>query len=484
MESSEQRIRVKLIALFVVICAFIPGVRDALFRDLWFDEALTAGEFMRLPVSGVYFGYVIPNNQIIYTICLKFWNELYPGGLSPDLYWRLFTVLCAALTVAVIFCRWRKRYGLAAPVLVLFAFCGSLPFEIYATAVRGYMLSMLWIVLCLEAARLWVLRPGWRAGAAYFSFSLLAVGTIPSNLLVLAGIVIFLFPGFGFKKVCKWQFIYLAAAPVLAAALFYLPLSRKVAKILTLHEGWDSGFGVLRMVYSSFAVAFLPLLIAAAAGAAIYFRKRKNAKFLWALLLLLIPVPMVFLRSPAPFPRVFVTMWPLWMLLLCAGLRHFLAFCRMRRKHLLAAGVLLAASFGWGMLCHNYSEFLSRVFHRGENLDDFFTPYYMAADYKPWTLVQKVKEISGEKAIPVYVTFNAEPCVLMLYGSMAGIDPRRWLFDGPRGKVQYLPPGSWILLKTEELKRGELEKIKNRFGLKAARPRFENGVYSAFQAVN
>jgi hypothetical protein len=483
MNDSKQRIRINLIAFFVVICGFIPGVRDALFRDLWFDEALTAGEFMSLPVSGIYLGYVIPNNQIIYTLCLKFWNELYPGNLSPDLYWRLFTVLCAAFTVAVICSRWRRRYGLLAPVLVLFAFCCSLPFEIYATAIRGYMLSMLWIVLSLEAARLWVLKPNWRTGTAYFIFSLLAVGTIPSNLLALAGIVIFLFPYFGFRKVLKWKFIYLAAAPLLAAALFYLPLSKRVAKIMTLHEGWESGFGVLRMVYSSFAIAFLPLLIAALAGSVIYFKKKKNAKFLWPLLILLIPVPVVFLRSPAPFPRVFVTMWPLWMLLLCAGLRHFLAFFRMRRKHLVAAGLLLAASIGWGMLCHNYSESLSGVFHRGENLDDFFTPYYMADDYKPWTLVQKVKEVSGKNEIPVYVTFNAEPCVLTLYGSMAGINPRRWLFDGPRGKIPSLPPGSWILLKTYELKRGELENIKKRFQLKTVVPLFENGVYSVFRAV-
>ncbi|MDD5596878.1 MAG: hypothetical protein PHV82_02970, partial [Victivallaceae bacterium] len=363
MNDSKKRIRINLLALFVVVCGFIPGVRDALFRDLWFDEALTAGEFMQLPFGAVYRNYVIPNNQIIYTICLKLWNELYPGNLSVDMYWRLFTVLCAALTVAVICFRWRKRYGLLAPVLVVFAFCCSLPFAIYATAVRGYMLSMLWIVLSLEAARIRVFKPNWRTGAAYFVFSLLAVGTIPSNLLALGAIVIFLFPYFGFKKILKWKFIYLAAAPLLATALFYLPISRRVAQILKLHEGWDSSFAVLGMVYSSFSVAFLPLLVAALAGAVIYFRKRKNAKFLWVLLILLLPVPVAFLRSPAPFPRVFVTLWPLWMLLLCAGLRHFTAFCRLHGKHLFAVVFLLAASIGWGMFCHKYSASLSGIFH-------------------------------------------------------------------------------------------------------------------------
>ena len=137
--SLNDRNRIHFIAIFMVVCGFILGVRDALFRELWFDEALTIGEFMYLPtIAAVYRNYVIPNNHIIYTIFLKFWNELYPSGLSLDFYWRLFTVLTAAVTVGVIFERWRKRYGIITLALVLFAFSYSLPFEIYSTAVREY----------------------------------------------------------------------------------------------------------------------------------------------------------------------------------------------------------------------------------------------------------------------------------------------------------------------------------------------------------
>ncbi len=483
---SNDRNRIHFIAIFMVVCGFILGVRDALFRELWFDEALTIGEFMYLPtIAAVYRNYVIPNNHIIYTIFLKFWNELYPSGLSLDFYWRLFTVLSAAITVGVIFERWRKRYGIITLALVLFAFSYSLPFEIYSTAVRGYMLSMLWIVLSVEFARSWVQKPDWRAGAGYFIFCLLAVGTISSNLLALAGIVIFFFPYFGFKKVFKWKFIYLAAAPLAATALFYLPLSQKIAGILRTREGWGSGLDVIRVVYSSFAIAFLPLIIVAAAGGIIYLSRVKNRKFLWTLLILLVPLPVVFLRSPAPFPRVFITLWPLWILLLCAGLRHFMASCRVWNKQLIMAGFLLAASIGWGMFCHNYRGFLAKAFHGEQHLDDFFNPYYMAPEYKPWSLIQKIKKVAGENEIPVYLSFNAEPYVIMLYGRMAGINPDRWIFDkpNPRAKVLSLAPGTWILIKTIELKRGELENIKKRFGIKTE-PLFQNGVYSAFQIVN
>ncbi|MDD5699022.1 MAG: hypothetical protein PHH77_10445 [Victivallaceae bacterium] len=484
-DGGKMRRRMRWIAAAVVTGVFILGIRDALFRELWFDEALTVGQFMELPTVGaVYRNYTIPNNHIIYTVGLKLWNYFTPAWLAPDCYWRLFTVLTAAAAVGIIFGRWRKRYGTMATALVLSALCCSLPFEIYATAVRGYMLSMLWIVLALECARNWVFGSDWRAGTGYFLFCLAAVGTIPSNLLALAGIVIFFFPYFGFRKIFDWKFVYLALIPLTATVLFYLPLSRNVARILKSHEGWDCPAAVLRAVYSGFALAFLPVALASLAGGVIYLRRKGKPKFLWPLLILLFPLPAVLLRSPAPFPRVFLALWPLWMLLLAAGLRHLMAGLRTLPRQLLAGGILLAATAGWGTACHHYRAPAAEVFHGNGNLDDFFNPYYMHSEYHPWNLVQKIKTAAGNRPIPVYVSFNAEPYVIVLYGRMAGISPARWRFDNPRGKVAGLPPGAWILLKTEELKRGEPENIRARFGIKALEPMFTEGVYTVFQTGN
>ena len=477
--SFKNRSRIYLLALFVVACGFILGIRDALFRELWFDEALTIGDFMFLPdITAIYHNYVIPNNHIVYTMFLKLWNELYVPGFAVDFYWRLFSVLAAALSVGVMFERWRKRYGIIALSLVLFAFCYSLPFEIYSTAIRGYMLSMLWIVLCVEFARSWVFKADWRAGAGYFIFSLLAVGTIPSNLLALGGIVVFFFPYFGFKKVFKWKFIYLAAAPLAVTALFYLPISRQVAGILKLREGWGSGFAVVRVVYSSFLLAFFPLAIAAVVGAAVYFYRAKNRKFLWPLLIFLIPLAIVFIREPAPFPRVFVTLWPVWILLLCAGLRHFTAICRKRKNHLFVAMFLLAAVIGWGMFCHNYKGTLARVCHGENHLDDYFSPYYMAPEHKPWALIQKIKELAGDSGVPVFISFNAEPGVITLYSRMAGIKSVNWIFDRPKHKLLLLPQGSCIVCRENEI-----QYIKKRFGIKTE-PLFQNGAYFVLKTVD
>ena len=486
LSNSKKRKRFYWAALFIVLFSFILGVRDAVFRDLWFDEALTIGEFMQLPTIGtIYSHYIIPNNHIIYTISLKIWDQLYSPFCSPDLYWRLFTVLTSVVLVVIIFTRWRKRYGTLSVTLLLFAFCLSLPFSIYSTAVRGYMLSMLWIVVCYEFARAWTNRPSWNSGTGYFVFSLLAVGTIPSNLLALGAIVILFFPRFGFKKVLSWKFIFLALAPLAATALFYLPLSERVVAIMKLREGWWNAWSVARVVYSSFIIAFLPLLIASLTGAVIFLKRRKNRKYLWGLLVVLMPLAIVFMRAPAPFPRVFLCLWPVWMLMTAAGLTHLIAAIPKRKFRLLLVLALFLASFSWTQLCNTNRGFLADTLHDKGNMDDFFNPYYMSPDYKPWNLIQNIQKLSGEKKVPIYVTFTAEPCVVSLYGRMAGIDPRLWLFDRPSrfGKVEYLPRPVWILLKQSELKGGKLEELQKRFKISNFEPVYSNKVYALFEVI-
>lgn len=139
---------------------------------------------------------------------------------------------------------------------------------------------------------------------------------------------------------------------------------------------------------------------------------------------------------------------------------------------------LLAASFGWGLLCHNYKDNFKRIFHKEQHLDDFFSPYYMASKHKPWSLIQKIKTLTGDNEISVYLSFNAEPCVITLYSRMAGINSINWIFDRPRHKVSILPDGIWIVCRKDEI-----QGIKKRFKIKT-RPLFQNGFYSVFQVVS
>ena len=49
-----------------------------------------------------------------------------------------------------------------------------------------------------------------------------------------------------------------------------------------------------------------------------------------------------------------------------------------------------------------------------------------------------------------YLTFNSDPWPLMFYLRLNGISEKPFLFDGPRGMVNELPPNTGVILKSDE----------------------------------
>lgn len=427
-------------ALCIVVLYF---TRDGIFRQLWFDEALTVMNFMALPGPvEIYHNYVIPNNHIVYTVLLKFWVYAYQPVVAFDVHLRLFSLVIALAAFAIMFVRWRKRCGTCPVALVCACFAFSLPFGIYSVAVRGYMLSFLLIVASLEFARQWIVRPNWKTGAAYFIISLLAVGTIPSNIIAL-GAVVLCFAEFPLKnKKLIAGYLFLAIIPLIALALFYLPISRGVSRVMALKEGWPDGVAAMTVLYLSWAVSFLPVIVSAI-FAAPWLLKRKHSwmKALSLVIVVLLPVPFFLIISPAPFPRVFFAIWPVWMYLLCRGLGHLFALARLKQyrlaaKPLLPLAILAGAVFACGMVQPEIKEYLSAKYVGQRSLDDFFCPYYMKESFNPFDAVKSL-QVQGatEQPAKIYISFNADPYSIVFYGKMLGISPDVWCFDNPKGHV-------------------------------------------------
>jgi hypothetical protein len=431
-------------ALFIAVLYYI---RDGIFRALWFDEALTFMNFAALPgPAEIYHNYVIPNNHIIYTIALKYWAGLYQPVVAFDVHLRLLSVILTFAAFALMIFRWKKTCGIMAVSLVCLCFAFSLPFAIYAVAVRGYMLSFLLIVAALELARLWMRGGGWKTGAGYFIVSLLAVGTIPSNIIAL-GAVVLCFAGFPLKnRKFIARFAFLAIMPLLALLLFYFPLWNVItAKILKLKEGWNDGVAAMILLYSAWAISFLPVILAAILVLPLAFgRKKSRLNAALAVLILLLPVPFFFALSPAPFPRVFFPLWPVWMYLLCCGLGRLLAFARLKKYRIAAKPVLplvifAIVIFAWGMVQQGTQKELSAKLAGTQALDDYFSPYYMHSYFNPFDTVKSL-QTQDEAEFPhkVYISFNADPYSIIFYGNMLGVPFDVWRFDGPRGRVSVL----------------------------------------------
>ena len=124
--------------LLCVLVFFISGTY--LIRPLWFDEALTVQNFAVLEsVERIYFNYVIPNNQLLYTMMLHWWIKFYNGTGSLEVWMRLLSIILGAATLFYTYRRFRVSMGTGVMAVILITFCCAPPFLLHATALRGYM---------------------------------------------------------------------------------------------------------------------------------------------------------------------------------------------------------------------------------------------------------------------------------------------------------------------------------------------------------
>ncbi len=463
-----------LFLLAALLLAALYFQLNNLFRPIWCDEAITITNFALLPnVSDIYWAYIIPNNQIVYTFCLRFWMDFCELTCLPmgDFMFRFPSVIFGLLSVSAMFLLWKRRLGTFPAFFAALALTLSMPFEIYSVAIRGYMLSIFLIVLGIHFACRWRMHRTFVNAAGYFLCALLAVGTMPSNLIAFSGICLLFVPCGNFRELRRWRFWWLSAAPLIATALFYLPLYDKVANILTLKEGWRSKEMVVAALYGAFLLSALPLLVAAITG----LRKSKQTKYSTLQLVVrcevfLLPVPFIFIREYAPFPRIFLSLWPVWMFLLAIMMRPVLSRAgwdsiKPTARH--AVVVLMFCLILWtGMVKLARDRWSDTLIENG-SLDDFYKPYYLE-NFQPFAVTQKLKELykSNPEVFPVYLTFSSDPNSLLFYGSIYYQLPNTvWSWDNPKSKVDYLKPNSLAIVRNTD----DLKKVQHRFKLPKAK---------------
>ena len=413
--------------------AFVLG------RELWFDEAMTITSFM-LPLSPaeIYTTYAIPNDQIVYIVLLKCWHGLLMGAYpAPIAFWRLLSLLGVGAAVLVFF-RLRKRLhdrtpAVAAFVLTIFAL--SAVFQNYATALRGYAVSWLWVMLALDGA--WRIFHGKTASGwcLYALGTVAAVGTVPTNLLACNGVILYAFPWSRREWWRDWRLWLLVAGPFLALAAFYGPIMRAFLHAFTLNEGFPNRAGALAVVYGSIVATFGLLLTAEGFRLTRGDWRRKLRVAIWFL-----PVPAILLLHRAPFPRVFCTLFPLYLMLLADGLASI------RRP----SRVKLAAGAGAVLVSVIALRFLAPVTAEAAGLseydDDYFRPWYMAHDY---SVCELLPTLNNHRFPTVFQSFDSDPCPLIFYATLQDVK-KDFRPDQPPGYVKSLPGHALVVLRRDE----------------------------------
>jgi len=426
-----------LIVWIPVLCG-AAAASFVLGRELWFDEAMTITSFM-LPLSPaeIYTTYAIPNNQIVYTVLLKCWHGLLMGAYpAPIAFWRLLSLVGAGAAALVFFSlrkRLHDRTPAAAAVLTVFAL--SAVFQNYATALRGYAVSWLWVMLALDGA--WRIFHGKTASGwcLYALGTVAAVGTVPTNLLACAGVIVYAFP---WSRRDWWRdgrLWLLAAGPFLALAAFYGPILRAFLHAFTLNEGFPNRAGALAVVYGSILATFGLLLAAEAPRLTRGDWRSKLRVAIW-----LLPVPAILLLHKAPFPRVFCTLFPLCLMLLADGLASFHRPSRV--KLAVGAGAVLVSVIGLRLL----APFAAEAAGLSEYDDDYFRPWYMARDYSVCELLPTLKHSTIRV---VFQSFDSDPCPLIFYATLQAVK-KDFRPDQPPGHVKSLPGQALVVLRRDE----------------------------------
>ncbi len=461
------KISAKIFRLYSV--AAIAGVLLALngiFRPWWFDEVLTVTEFALLPdIRTVYHAYVIPNNQIVYTVFVHLWINIFENTV----FLRLGSLAAGitVLTAAWHYFRGRRNWQIIRPMLALWAV--SHGFAVYATALRSYIFGALavlvFFIVCGEPE-----RQNRTAAAKFLRSAILfisaaaAVGMVPFNLFALGAAVIIQNGRIFREKKAFIRALMQGICALAAFALFYLPILPELLQVSRLREASASRGEAILGAYLSL-LPFCGIFTAGAFAGKVPWTKR----LLW-----LFPAIFGLAWAVAPFPRIYFPWQILFIVLAAAGSRRILPWMKAHR------GTFFVLTMLWGVLwlAPCVREAASGLCG-GEKGDDFFAPYYMRESFSPRATLD-MAAAAGRGGEKIYASFDADMWSLYLEGKMPsrpGADVMDVVFDTPANKIHLLKPGDFVILHRSE----DPEKAAGRFG--KMKKIGENGFHCVLQIV-
>lgn len=424
---------------FIVAAA---AIRPVLQRELWFDEALTLLNFvLPLDLGKIYFSYIIPNNQIIYSIMLKIWDMFYIGYANITVFWRLLSVILAFGMFAVLLYLNKKidEKRLFPAILVLSAVSLSAVFLNYATALRGYAASCFFIALALLG--LYNIfhkkeRSGW---VIYIISSVLAVGTVPTNLLALAAAWLYAVPWMN-KDFYRDKRAYISAMIIPASLLiFYAPIAGNFLATFKLGEGFSSRNGAAVITLGMYVSMFGLLLLFG-----LFAIKKPSLPQAMRYLIWVLPFVPVYILHQPPFPRVFVTLLPVLCMLVIDGIGALTVSDKWHNFHRAAFFLVILASQAVMVIA---GATVAEKCHLSRYEDDFFHPWYMFPGYKVSSTVEYLKTIPADKT--VFLSFPADPAPILFYAADNVLE-HKFSSDIPFNSVKTLSGGSIAVLRHDE----------------------------------
>ncbi len=479
-ETPEQRRRrwTRAVPLLAVL-ALLFASAGYLPRPAWYDEVITL-DWLYYPLTVIPLKYNIPNNHIVYTMCLSMWQSVLGWfGLGGVTYLRILSLLFGALTVLLLSKRFLRAGGFVPALSVLLLLCGSGAFRLFSTALRGYMPGLFFSFAAFLFAERWMRKE--KSPGNFLMFALaayLAAGTIPTDLFAVGGGVLFL-GGSAFRSrrnFLRVTVLFLTAFAAMWA--FYLPILEKFLKASKLVEGWYGWKDAYFNLYGAFAVFFLPLLIPAAAGAVRLWRKdsRVRLRLCCFALLFLAPVYLGLVFRAPPFPRVFFPFYGVWGL----ALAYLVSGFSNGKVSAVRKWLPLVLSAAWMLVLTYCSPEISNAMFGSHQHDDMVLAYPLADEFVPHKVGTMLGAVYAKGELPpVFIDFDSDPPSVKFAAMNCGVPESLILYDRPDfGPVVQVPAETWIICSGAK----RLEAVRKRFGLTGP-CRFANPGFPSIQKI-
>ncbi|MDA1137223.1 MAG: hypothetical protein O3B01_01455 [Planctomycetota bacterium] len=179
----------KPVSLVAIIACTAGLTSFNLFKEYWYDEAVTMRLFAGSGFFGAFTDYRMPNNHMVFSALMAVWLQI-GAGLNLPLWWpRILPWLISAATVGLLFLAVDYWKGRRASVCAALLLACSHAFINFSCHIRGYGLSALWSALGLMLLIRYLTRVGRTVDLILYALvAVLAVGTVPTNLLLFGGL--------------------------------------------------------------------------------------------------------------------------------------------------------------------------------------------------------------------------------------------------------------------------------------------------------
>lgn len=342
--------------LFIIL-GVIPMIFWA-FRylnfDLWYDEVYSLEHFALVDFSTTVFYYPAPNNHIFYNLINQIVSRIFGirDIISAEKYsviFRLFQLLLSVLTSYYLIQFVKKYFNSKSTFVVLVILFTTIPFMNFSLQLRGYGLSTLFLIMIVYYSMDYFEARKNKTLVFLAVLSCVLMYTIPSNLYSIVGIFtaigVFFTASFWNKD---YQNVRACIKVLLAmgigmciAAVFYIPIWEDLIHNKFSDKSATGTFQSLGIFIASipqfFSKRYLLLLLIIPGIYLLINRKFLKQKVVYMGLLIIFVIPYIasFVHQKSPYPRVFITLAPIFVLLITIPGIIFLDFLSSKKRQIL-----------------------------------------------------------------------------------------------------------------------------------------------------